>query len=113
MNVKVQCPCGKGVKVPESALGKPLKCPQCGVTNTYSAASVLKRYPDEPPPPKAPPPARTPPTARKTAKGVPKPAASGRAMDPKTKLLILGGSGGGVAALVLLAAILITRSDPP
>lgn len=110
MNVKVQCRCGKAVKFPESALGKPLKCPQCGISTTFTPQDVVKRYPDEQPPPKPAPQA----PARTTPKGPPRPSpTASKSMDPKTRLLLFGGSAGGVAALVLLVALLMFKSPPP
>jgi S1-C subfamily serine protease/HEAT repeat protein len=119
MNVKVQCKCGKGVKVSEAALGKPLKCPQCGISSTYTEKDILKRYTVEAAPkpePAVPAPRpqalgalRNPPKG--TAARAVKPAA--KVMDPKTRILLFGGSTGGVLALVLLAVFLMFRSPTP
>lgn len=115
MNVKVQCGCGKGIKLSESALGKPLKCPQCGISKTYTEQDVIKRYEEEAPP-KPSPSARPSPlaSARTSAKAPARPPAdSGKPMNPNTRLILFGGSAGGVAALVLIVALLMFRDNPP
>src|SRR5882672_1268118 len=122
MNVKVQCPCGKGFKFSESTLGKSVKCPQCGNSRTYGAQDVVKRYEDEaaatqPPAPALPSPGRpvTSPAARpllKASRPVPVPAKpKTQGMDPRTKLLLFGGSAGGVCALVILVVLLMFRGN--
>jgi hypothetical protein len=67
VDVKIQCPCGKGMRLPEEKLPRRAECPRCGLEQHYTAADIVKRYIDqeshfeEPDPPKPPPPKAEPP----------------------------------------------------
>jgi hypothetical protein len=49
--ISVQCPCGKKLKAPATAVGRKAKCPKCGNVMTVTAPAA----PPKPPKPKAPP----------------------------------------------------------
>ncbi len=108
----IQCPsCGARASVPETAVGRSVKCPQCRTLFTVAAASYEPRSPayDEPPPP----PARRheEPEYDEPAPRTRRAAAADR---PRRSVLgLLGFLMGGLALLVALAALGLTLFRDP